>query len=101
MLRPSAFILRRERVAGQSPRTVNKARDRTFFDLGPVAVYSCDAAGVIQEFNRRAVELWGCERVSGVNGTGLIGPSRLDSPIRPVTAGSGAQAEHIALALPR
>jgi signal transduction histidine kinase/CheY-like chemotaxis protein len=28
---------------------------------GPVAVYSCDASGVIQEFNRRAGELWGCE----------------------------------------
>jgi hypothetical protein len=35
------------------------------FDLGPVAVYSCDAAGVIQEFNRRAVELWGCVSVIG------------------------------------
>jgi PAS domain S-box-containing protein len=40
-------------------------RYRTLFDLGPVAVYSCDAAGVIQEFNRRAVELWGCEPVLG------------------------------------
>ena len=37
----------------------NEERYRTLFDLGPVAVYSCDAAGVIQEFNRRAVELWG------------------------------------------
>ena len=32
---------------------------RTLFDLGPVAVYSCDASGVIKEFNNRAVELWG------------------------------------------
>jgi PAS domain S-box-containing protein len=29
------------------------------FDLGPVGVYSCDARGAIQEFNRSAVELWG------------------------------------------
>jgi PAS domain S-box-containing protein len=43
----------------------NEERYRTLFDLGPVAVYSCDAAGVIQEFNRRAVELWGCEPVVG------------------------------------
>lgn len=33
-------------------------RYRTLFDLGPVGVYSCDASGVIREFNRRAVELW-------------------------------------------
>jgi PAS domain S-box-containing protein len=34
-------------------------RYRTLFDLVPVAVYSTDGEGVIQEFNRRAVELWG------------------------------------------
>ena len=33
-------------------------RYRTLFDLCPVAVYSCDASGVIEKFNRRAVELW-------------------------------------------
>ncbi len=37
----------------------SEERYRTLFDLGPVAVYSCDASGVIQEFNRRAAELWG------------------------------------------
>ena len=41
------------------------ARYRALFTLGPIAVYSCDTAGVIQEFNRRAVELWGCEPVLG------------------------------------
>lgn len=34
-------------------------RYRTLFNLVPVAVYSTDAEGVIQEYNRRAVELWG------------------------------------------
>jgi PAS domain S-box-containing protein len=34
-------------------------RYRTLFDLVPVAVYTTDAKGVIQEFNHRAVELWG------------------------------------------
>jgi len=34
-------------------------RYRTLFDLAPVAVYSCDRAGVIQRFNQHAVELWG------------------------------------------
>jgi len=38
---------------------------RILFDLGPVAVYSCDAAGVIKEFNGRAAELWGRTPVPG------------------------------------
>ncbi|HEX3951841.1 MAG TPA: ATP-binding protein [Steroidobacteraceae bacterium] len=37
----------------------SKERYRTLFDLAPVAVYSCDASGVIREYNRRAAELWG------------------------------------------
>jgi PAS domain S-box-containing protein len=43
-------------------------RYRTLFDLVPVAVYTCDAEGCIQEFNQRAVELWG--RQPNRNGTG-------------------------------
>jgi len=52
------------RQAGAAVRW-NEERYRTLFDLGPVAVYSCDASGVIQEFNRRAVELWGCTPTAG------------------------------------
>jgi PAS domain S-box-containing protein len=37
----------------------SKERYRTLFELAPVAVYSCDASGVIGEYNRRAAELWG------------------------------------------
>jgi PAS domain S-box-containing protein len=37
----------------------SELRYRTLFNLVPVAVYSTDAHGVIREFNRRAVELWG------------------------------------------
>ena len=37
----------------------SEQRYRALFDLGPVAVYACDAAGVITDFNRRAAELWG------------------------------------------
>jgi signal transduction histidine kinase len=33
-------------------------RYRTLFDLAPVAVYSCDRAGVIQRFNQHAAALW-------------------------------------------
>jgi signal transduction histidine kinase len=37
----------------------NGARYRTLFDLAPIAVYSCDASGVIREYNNRAADLWG------------------------------------------
>jgi PAS domain S-box-containing protein len=52
-------------------RTEDKIREsqkryRTLFDLVPVAIYTCDANGVIREYNRRAVELWG--REPGRNG---------------------------------
>jgi PAS domain S-box-containing protein len=46
----------------------SEERFRTLFDLVPVAVYVCDADGIIQEYNRRAAELWGCE--PGGNGEG-------------------------------
>lgn len=37
----------------------SEQRFRALFEMGPVAVYSCDVSGVIDNFNRRAVELWG------------------------------------------
>ena len=39
----------------------SEERYRTLFDLVPVAVSTGDRAGVIQNFNRRAAELWGRE----------------------------------------
>ena len=61
-------------------RRWDEERYRTLFDLGPVAVYSCDAAGVIQEFNRRAVELWGCEPVLGDTDKRFCGSFKLFRP---------------------
>jgi len=43
----------------------SEERFRALFELGPTAVYSCNAAGVIQEFNASAVELWGRTPVQG------------------------------------
>ncbi len=48
------------RQAEQNLRS-SEERYRSLFDLVPVAVYACDANGLIQEFNHRAVELWGRE----------------------------------------
>lgn len=36
-------------------------RFRRLVDVMPVAVYVCDTSGMIQNYNRRAVELWGRE----------------------------------------
>jgi PAS domain-containing protein len=58
----------------------NEERYRTLFDLGPVAVYSCDDSGVIQEFNRRAVELWGCEPAAGDTDKRFCGSFKLFRP---------------------
>jgi signal transduction histidine kinase/ActR/RegA family two-component response regulator len=58
----------------------SEERYRTLFDLGPVAVYSCDAFGVIQEYNRRAVELWGREPAIGDTDERFCGAFKLFRP---------------------
>jgi PAS domain-containing protein len=48
-----------ERKQVEAELRESEERYRTLFELGPVAVYSCDASGVVQNFNDRAAELWG------------------------------------------
>lgn len=55
-------------------------RYRSLFDLGPVAVYTCDADGVIHEVNRRAVELWGRRPASGTGGERFSGALKMYQP---------------------
>lgn len=50
-------ITRRKRA--EDEWRAGERRYRTLFDLVPMAVYSTDAEGVIQEFNRQAIDLWG------------------------------------------
>jgi PAS domain S-box-containing protein len=57
----TAIIDLRDRKRAEDNLRLSETRYRTLFDLVPVAVYACDANGVIQQFNRRAVELWGRE----------------------------------------
>src|ERR1700694_1596858 len=63
----AAIMDLRERKAAEARLRTSELRYRTLFDLVPMAVYACGANGVIQEFNRRATELWGREPNS--NGT--------------------------------
>jgi|KBSMisStaDraftv2_1062788.scaffolds.fasta_scaffold39321_2 PAS domain S-box-containing protein len=58
----------------------SEGRYRTLFDLGPVGVYSCDACGVIREFNRRAVELWGREPQLGDSNERWCGSFKMRRP---------------------
>ena len=58
----------------------SEQRFRALFELGPVAVYSCDAAGVIREFNHRAVELWGREPKPGDTDERFCGSFKMVRP---------------------
>jgi PAS domain S-box-containing protein len=66
LLYQTAIIDLRELKSAEAKLQTSEQRYRTLFDLVPVAVYTCDADGIIQEYNRRAVELWGGE--PGQNG---------------------------------
>ena len=58
----------------------SEERFRVLFESGPVAVYSCDASGVIQEFNRRAAELWGREPKLGDTDERFCGSFKMIRP---------------------
>ena len=58
----------------------SEQRFRALFELGPVAVYSCDASGVIREFNHRAVELWGREPKPGDTDERFCGSFKMVRP---------------------
>jgi PAS domain S-box-containing protein len=66
LLYQTAIVDLTERKRFQEKVQRSEERYRTIFDLVPVAVYVCDADGIIHEYNRRAAELWG--REPGGNG---------------------------------
>jgi len=59
LLYQTAIIDLRELKAAEAKLQTSEERYKTLFDLVPVAVYTCDADGFIQEYNQRAVDLWG------------------------------------------
>lgn len=58
----------------------SEERFRALFDLGPVAIYSCDASGKIREFNRRCAELWGRKPKTGDASEQFYGCNKLTLP---------------------
>ena len=47
-----------ERIEAEKALRKSEERFRALFDRGPIAIYSCDAVGRIQDYNARAVDLW-------------------------------------------
>jgi signal transduction histidine kinase/ActR/RegA family two-component response regulator len=72
------------RSSGASPQSVRdnqgEERYRTLFNLAPIAVYSCDASGVIRDYNNRAAELWGRKPALGDTDERFCGSFKLYRP---------------------
>jgi len=58
----------------------SEERYRALFNLGPVAIYSIDASGVIENFNHRAAELWGREPALGDTDQRFCGSFKMFRP---------------------
>jgi signal transduction histidine kinase len=76
---------RAEAAQARAEATTNELREsedryRTLFDLSPVAVYSCDRAGVIQRFNQHAAKLWGRKPEIGDTDERFCGSFKLFRP---------------------
>ncbi|HYN24550.1 MAG TPA: PAS domain S-box protein, partial [Pyrinomonadaceae bacterium] len=69
-----------ERKLAEEELRRKEDRFRVLFELGPVAVFACDSFGVIQDYNRRAAELWGREPKRGDINERFCGSFKLYHP---------------------
>lgn len=61
LLYQTAIVDFTERKQAEEELRRSERRYRTLFDLAPTGVYTCNAKGLILEFNQQAAELWGRE----------------------------------------
>jgi PAS domain S-box-containing protein len=80
LLYQTAIVDLTERKGFEEKLRRSEERYRTLFDLVPVAVYTCDADGIIEEYNRSAVELWGQEPRRNDAGVRFCGSYRIYHP---------------------
>jgi len=79
-LMEDAVLSRQALVKLKAELRESEQRYRALFELGPAAVYSIDPSGVIQNFNRRAAELWGREPELGDTEERFCGSFKLFRP---------------------
>lgn len=80
LLTRNFFVPRYRTSDTTEPMPGESDRYQTLFDLAPVAVYSCDASGVIHDYNSRAAELWGRRPEVGDTDERFCGSFRMYRP---------------------